>query len=242
MEPTILMETDSIVVLNKPAGLVVHGDGKVQEPTLADWILSRYPETKNVGEPLVVSHGKEERTILRPGIVHRLDRETTGVIVVAKTQEAFLHLKEQFQKRTTKKEYIAIVWNRFKEQTGVVDAPIGRSKTDIRKWATGRGARGLLREAVTEYQIIKELKEGDEVFSVIRLFPKTGRTHQIRVHMASISHPLVGDMLYAPGRPYALGIGRVALHARAITFLDIVGNICYVEAPFPDDLAHSVVL
>jgi 23S rRNA pseudouridine1911/1915/1917 synthase len=146
----ILFENDDVLVINKPAGLMVHSDGKRKEETLIDWIIEKYPELKNIGESIVVD-GEE---IDRPGIVHRIDEETSGVLIIAKTQSSFEHLKKQFQEHKIKKEYHAFVWGHFKEVEGILDVPIGRNKNDFRRWHAGCGTRGELREAVTKWQVI----------------------------------------------------------------------------------------
>src|SRR4051812_44282800 len=124
MEIHILYEDADIVAVNKPAGLVVHSDGKTVEPTLADWVLEKFPQTVEVGEPIITTDG---RTISRPGIVHRLDRETSGVMLVAKTHKGFECLKKQFQSHEIKKEYHAFVYGEMKSRGGTIDRPIGRS-------------------------------------------------------------------------------------------------------------------
>jgi len=215
--PTIIYEDNDVLVLNKPSGLVVHHDGRTTEPALTDWLLSKYPDMKGVGEPLVIRKGNQETYIDRPGIVHRLDRDTSGVIIVAKNQEAHAFLKRQFQEREAQKTYLAVVWGNIKEDFGTIDAPIGKSKNDFRQWQAGDKARGLKREAVTHFKVLKRLEENGEYFCICEVSPKTGRTHQIRVHMKYIHHPLVGDGLYAPGRPAALGFKNLALHAWKLT-------------------------
>ena len=139
MEPTIIFEDDNILVIDKPAGLMVHSDGRTKEETLSDWVLKKYPELKDVGEPW--------EDIPRPGIVHRLDKDTSGVMVLAKTQETFEELKGQFQERKIKKTYRAFAYDPFKEENGEIDRPIGKSKSDFRKWSAQPGSRGVQREA-----------------------------------------------------------------------------------------------
>lgn len=233
MEPTILYEDKDMIAVNKPAGLVVHGDGKTAEPTLADWVLEKYPEAKEVGEPWKNEKGE---TIYRPGIVHRLDRETSGVMLVAKTQKGFENLKAQFQEQKIRKIYHAFAYGQMKEKEGVIDRPIGRSKKDFRMWSAQRGARGEMREAVTEYQVAQTTKD----YSFVHVFPKTGRTHQIRVHFKAINHPLVGDSLYAPTTDNMLGFTRLALHSFETTFMDTKGKSHTVTAPYPEDFLHAV--
>ena len=231
-EIQILYEDEDIVAVDKPAGLVVHSDGRTKEPTLSDWVLEHYPDTRDVGEPIELSGGGE---IMKYGIVHRLDRETSGVILVAKNQDAFLFLKRQFQDRKIKKVYRAIVYGNFKESRGTVDKPIGKSKKDFRVWAVA-GTRGTLRDAVTEYKVLCGAKD----FSYVEVYPKTGRTHQIRVHMKAIQRPVVCDRLYAPKNDCALGMERVALHALSIGFFLRGGVEIKVVAPLPEDFKTAL--
>ncbi len=234
-----IFENNDFLVINKPPGIMVHGDGRSTEYTVADFVLEKYPETKEVGEPMRIRIGGEEKTIYRPGIVHRLDKDTSGVMVIAKTQDFFEYIKEQFKNRKVKKTYNAIVWGHFKEKEGVVKESIGRSASDFRKWSAMRGKRGELREAVTEYQVLDEFEKGGEKFSFIEVSPKTGRTHQIRVHMQYLQRPIVCDPLYA-GKKSCPMVGRLALHARKIEFLGPSGEIFSFEAPLPEDITEAL--
>ena len=229
----ILFENKNILAINKPSGLVVHSDGKTKEPSVCDWLLEKYPEMKDVGEPWVNQQGE---TISRPGIIHRLDRETSGVLIIAKNQKSYLWLKSQFQSREIQKTYNAFVYDCIKEEGGVIDRPIGRSNKDFRMYSAQRGARGEMREAVTEFKVIKRCSG----VSYVEVYPKTGRTHQIRVHFKAISHPVVCDSLYAPKRDTMLGFERLALHARKIELEDLGGKVLSVEAPLPDDFISAL--
>lgn len=243
----ILYEDSDILAINKPAGLMVHGDGRAEGPFLSDWILEKYPETKEVGEPARTTDGKD---IQRPGIVHRLDRETSGVLLLAKTQKGFKCLKQQFHDRKIKKKYLAYVWGDLKEEFGTINRPIGRSISDFRKWSAQRGARGELREAETYWSKVGSGKtpikddlgqEKNEPYTVVEVEPKTGRTHQIRVHFAAIQHPVIGDKLYAAKKPFALGFSRTALHALSIEFTNCLGKKVVVSAPLPADFVHAAL-
>jgi 23S rRNA pseudouridine1911/1915/1917 synthase len=259
--PQILREDKYFLIINKPAGLVVHPDGKTIEPTLCDWIVQNYPKIVGVGEP---SKGPNGVLLDRPGIVHRLDRETSGVLVIAKTQESFEFLKKSFQTRDVQKTYNTFVWGLVKEDKGSIDRPIGRSKTDFKKWSAERFARGDLRPATTEYKVLlrKSFVEGEEKgggeetvklsskdsknskiplnFTFVEAYPKTGRTHQIRVHFKAINHPVVGDALYAPNHPQMLGFKRLALHSRHISFTSLDGKRVEVEASLPEDFQSAL--
>lgn len=251
----ILFEDNNYIIFNKPAGLVVHADGRSTEPTLADWLIQNRPEMKNVGEPMVITLKAIENEagekmppktekILRPGIVHRLDKETSGVLVVAKNAAAFADLKEKFQEREVEKIYHTFVYGNVKESDGTIDRPIGRSKSDFRMWSAQRGARGEMREAVTNYRVLARASEGNtelgQLTTLLEVRPKTGRTHQIRVHFKAIHHPVVADSLYAPTQAALLGFKRLALHARKISFKGIDGTKISVEAPYPADFAKAV--
>lgn len=256
----ILFEDDNYIIFNKPAGLVVHADGRSTEPTLADWLVQNRPEMIDVGEPMTITSGaSKSETILRPGIVHRLDKETSGALVVAKNAAAFVDLKEKFQQRQVEKKYHTFVYGNVKENDGTIDRPIGRSKSDFRMWSAQRGARGEMREAVTHYRVLGrgvgrvEVGSGENVtidaslehapptpVTFLEVQPKTGRTHQIRVHFKAIHHPVVADSLYASTQPRLLGFKRLALHARALSFKGVTGKKISVEAPYPEDFEQAV--
>ncbi len=236
---SVLFEDKDLLVINKPAGLVVHGDGRTEEDTLADWLAESYPEVKNIGEHWEAPSGE---TILRPGIVHRLDRETSGVMVVAKTQESYEDLKEQFKNREVQKEYRVIVNGTFKDdiEGGVIDKPIGKSPSDFRKWSAQPGARGTLRDAVTEYTIISRVGIGNDGFAYISARPKTGRTHQIRVHFKAIHHSVLGDRLYGAKKVANIGtpVPRTMLHAWSIEFTNLAGEQVKYKSELPKDFEN----
>lgn len=261
----ILYEDKNILVLDKPAGISVHGDAHMskKEKTISDWILENYPKLKNVGEPMEVEYKGEKIKIFRPGIVHRLDKETSGVLLVAKNQKTFIFLKEQFQNHKIKKVYRAFVYGFVSDpkaslltsKRGVINVPIGRSQKDIRAYTAGRGAREPLKEAVTEYIILNKFTDidhsrtspvskvganQDNKFSYLEIYPKTGRTHQIRVHMRYINHPVVSDPLYRGEKDLALGMNRLALHAHFITFSLPSGEVKTIESPLPADFKKVI--
>jgi len=232
IDPTIIYEDGDVLVINKPAGVSVHKDGMREEETIADWFVRKYPEAGGVGEPLTLTNGT---VVDRPGIVHRLDKETSGVMVLAKNQRAYEFLKKQFQERETAKIYRTFVWGEMKNDSGTINLPIGRSQSDFRRRSAERGAKEPLRDAETHYEVL--LRGGG--FSEVRVKPKTGRMHQIRVHMKALQHPLVGDMLYAPRREYALGFERLALHAESLTITLPSGTKHTFEAPLPSDIEEA---
>lgn len=260
MNPKILYEDQYILALDKPSGLLVHGDGRSEAETLVDWIDKNYPDLKEVGESQTLQNGE---IIKRPGIVHRLDRDTSGVIIVCKTKEAHEFLKEQFQNREVEKVYNAVVWGSFSEELkeGKIDKPIGRSASDFRRWSAEYGAKGEMREAVTEYRVLAQSlkdnppsppyikggtrKETTDIlsnFSYLEIRPKTGRTHQIRVHLKAISHPVVCDRLYGPKINEAtetLGLKRLALHALSIKLKLPSGIQLTIESPLPEEFENA---
>jgi 23S rRNA pseudouridine1911/1915/1917 synthase len=224
------------VAINKPAGLVVHPDGKTKEATLTEWILKKYPKTKTVGEPIKTTSGDIER----PGIVHRLDRGTSGVLLITKTKKAHAFLKEQFQNQQVQKKYYAFIHGDMKEQWGTIEKPIGKSPRDFRRWLAGRGARGEMRPAETWWLVIAHARETGGGYSFVEIEPKTGRTHQIRVHFKAVQHPVVSDMLYAPEKGMSLGFKRTALHAGSITFTNLENKKITVKSPLPTDFKKAL--
>jgi 23S rRNA pseudouridine1911/1915/1917 synthase len=229
----IVYEDEAVLVVNKPSGLAVHEDGRSNEPVLTDWIRAAYPDVVGVGELMRLQNGT---MIDRPGIVHRLDKETSGVLIIAKTQDTFLHLKQQFQMRTVQKEYRAWVVGNVARATGTIDMPIGRSKNDFRRWSAGKDAGGTMRTAITRYTVLAATQEA----SYLSLEPKTGRTHQLRVHLRAIGHPIICDTRYNSKSEPMLGFQRLALHAHAITFEHPTTGITMVcEAPLPEDFVRA---
>ncbi len=230
MQPTIIHEDESLIVINKPAGLVVHSDQRTSEPTLAEWLLTRSPALATVGGMHTLDNARYEP---RMGILHRLDRETSGILLVAKNDEVFYFVQRQFSDHSIQKTYCAFVEGVFESKSGIVELPIGRSRSDFRRFATGVDARGTLRKATTTFNIIAT----NGKYSFVELIPKTGRTHQLRVHMHAIGHPIVSDSRY--GSSYALGFDRVALHAQKIEFTHPNGVRMAFEAPFPADFEQA---
>jgi 23S rRNA pseudouridine1911/1915/1917 synthase len=230
MPPTIIYEDSDLLVVNKPAGLVVHADGRTTEPTLSDWVLEKYPELKEVGGLHTLDMA---RYAPRAGILHRLDRETSGVILIAKDDETFYFLQRQFIAHTIEKTYHAVVEGVFEEKDGVIDLPIGRSRSDFRQWTTGSDARGNLRDALTTYHVV----HANNTYSFLELKPKTGRTHQLRVHLKAIGHPIVCDKRY--GTTCALQFTRLALHATSLTLTLKHGEQRTFTAPFPPEFTAA---
>jgi 23S rRNA pseudouridine1911/1915/1917 synthase len=228
-----IYEDENIVVINKPAKMLVHADGVSKEATITDWVVENYPESIDVGETGILKNGE---VIKRPGIVHRLDFETSGALLICKTQKSHDYFKKQFQDKTIQKEYHALVYGVVKNDEGTIDKPIGRHPTDFRRRLAESSARGEMREAITDYTVIEKRKDA----SFIHAFPHTGRTHQIRVHMKSLGHPIVCDSLYAPKGAHLFGIERLALHAYKITWTDTNGELKSAIAPYPTDFEQAL--
>jgi len=228
----ILFEDDQLLIVNKPAGMVTHPAYGNYMGTLVNALLHHCKRLSEVN------------TELRPGIVHRLDKDTTGLMVVAKSDAAHHFLARQFSKRTIEREYWALVWGRFKQPTGTIEASLGRSKRDRKKVTVTVDGK----HAVTEYEVIKEY----EFLSLVRLKLKTGRTHQIRVHLAHVGHPVFGDPAYG-GRSATWGglegkkaqraqnllklISRQALHAKTIGFVHpLTKELTRFDSELPADM------
>jgi len=235
-EPTalnILYEDPSIIVLDKPAGMVVHPAAGNPSGTLVNALLYHCQDLSGING------------VLRPGIVHRLDKDTSGVMVVAKNDEAYHHLIKQFRNRTVEKVYLAIAYGKFDQAEGLIDAAIGRHPKERKRMST-RTKKGRI--AITRWKRVESL----DGFSLLEIYPQTGRTHQIRVHLSSMGHPLLGDPLYGrKGRPGSIQdpvlkecvrrINRQALHAHRLAFdHPRTGGRVQFEAPLPQDIQEAL--
>lgn len=212
----VVYEDRDVIVVNKPVGMVVHPAPGHPDGTLVNALLW------HCGDSLSGING-----VLRPGIVHRIDRDTSGLIIAAKNDRAHLALAAQLQDHTLRREYEAVCVGNLREDAGTIDAPIGRNPADRKKMAVDRAGG---RPAVTHWQVIARYPG----YTHIRCRLETGRTHQIRVHMASIGHPLLGDVVYGAKKPYP-GLAGQCLHARKLTFVHPrTGRTVTVECPLPD--------
>lgn len=213
----IIYEDENFAVINKPRGMVVHQASSYRaNDTLVNALLFRLKDLSSING------------VIRPGIVHRLDKDTTGLLVVAKNDEAHRSLQSQIAAKTAKRIYIALTDGNFREESGVIDAPIGRSKRDRKKMAVVEGGR----RAVTHYTVLERFGR----YTLVRFELKTGRTHQIRVHSAHIGHPVTGDAVY--GGSTALFKGGQLLHAGRLELDDpATGERKVFEAPLPEDFA-----
>ena len=213
----VVYEDADVIVVNKPVGMVVHPAPGHPDGTLVNALLY------HCGKSLSGINGE-----LRPGIVHRIDRDTSGLLIAAKNDKAHLALSAQLQDHSLFRLYHAVVLGGFREESGTVDAPIARHPTDRKRMAVCRPGEG--REAVTHWQVV----DSHDGYSHITCRLETGRTHQIRVHMAHIGHPLLGDPVYGVKRPFP-GLTGQCLHAAQLTFTHpSTGECMTVEAPLPD--------
>ena len=226
-EPEILYENQDFLVINKPAGINTHPAFKnINQPSIASWLLFKYPEVKNVGEDP-----------LRPGIVHRLDKDTSGVLILAKNQKAFFYFKNLFLKRRIEKTYLVLVKGVIKKDSGQINFALAKSKKfGQRKIITKREANNNnnKRPALTYFQVEKRYQN----FTLLKVIPKTGRTHQIRVHLASIGFPVAGDKIYGVSKKDKYVLTRQMLHAQKISFLTPDKKQIAISAPLPKDFAE----
>ena len=235
-EPTplnILYEDPSVIVVDKPARMVVHPAAGNPSGTLVNALLYHCQDLSGING------------VLRPGIVHRLDKDTSGVMVVAKDDEAYHHLTKQFRNRTVEKVYLAIAYGKFNQAKGLIDAAIGRHPKERKRMST-RTKKGRI--AITRWKRVENL----DGFSLLEIYPQTGRTHQIRVHLSSMGHPLLGDPLYGrKGRPGSIQdpllkecvrrMSRQALHAHRLAFdHPRTGERVHFEAPLPQDIQEAL--
>lgn len=225
-DPGVVFEVvyvdDSVAVIDKPVGLVVHPGAGTTSSTLAHGLLARFPEMVDVGPPE------------RPGIVHRLDRDTSGLLVCALTNEALSYLSEELANRSMHRSYLAIVAGCPEAATGTVDAPIGRSRRSRTKMTVTEDGR----EARTHYEVLETWRQ-PTVASLLRCTLDTGRTHQIRVHLRAIDLPVLGDPIY--GKPDPFNIGRPLLHAAEVSFLHpATGELVEFSSEPPSDFAGAV--
>lgn len=220
----VVHEEEAFAVVEKPPGLVVHPGAGVAHGTLANGLVARYPEllsAADLGDPR------------RPGIVHRLDAGTSGLLVVARTAPAYAALTDQLRRRAVERRYLALVVGAVEATAGVVDAPVGRGTTDRTRMAVAASGR----TARTHYRVRERFGHAERDFTLLECRLETGRTHQIRVHMAAIGHPVAADGRY--GDPRGLrGLDRPFLHAYRLAFgHPITGVAVSFEAPLPADLA-----
>lgn len=229
MNLKIIDKTKDYLIINKPAGLIVHGAPHIKEPTLIEGLIKKYSKIKKVGDDPA-----------RPGIVHRLDKLVSGLMIIACTNESFDNLKKQFQKRTVAKYYTALVYGQIEADEGRIDFPIYRSKGGYKMVAlpktVKREKNPLGRTALSEFEIMKRYIN----YTFLKVRIKTGRTHQIRCHLAAFGHPVVGDDLYGTNKTRLknkkLGLNRIFLHAHRLEFDNLRGERKKYKLELPDEL------
>lgn len=237
LNPHILYEDADVIVLEKPASLLVHETSRKEPHTLVAWLLKKYPEIENIGEEKY-----------RAGIVHRLDKDVSGIMVVAKTQEMYEYLKKQFKKRSITKEYTALVYGAPLQHSGKINLPIGRNPKGKFVAHPRSQKKKLLskdRNAVTHYTVRERIKN----FSIFKIQILTGRTHQIRAHLAYLGHPIVGDKEYGPKKAFhklfskkikVISAPRIMLHSHKLEFKNREGNIKKFESPLPKEFKKFI--
>ncbi len=222
----ILYEDEHLIIINKPAGLVVHPAPGHETGTLVNALLSHCQNLAGIGG------------VQRPGIVHRLDKDTTGAIAVAKTDYAHQHLQGQIKAKTARREYWGIVWGSPHRERATINLPIGRHPVDRKKMAVIPIEKGG-REAVTHWRILERLGN----YTLMEFLLETGRTHQIRVHCSHTGHPIVGDPIYSSGRSVGVNLSGQALHARKLSLIHPVsGKEIEAIAPLPDDFTKLLAV
>lgn len=214
LEPSVVYQDSSILVINKPSGLLTHPrNDQDKRESVAGWLAQNYP-----------------------GAVwaHRLDKETSGLLLIAKTPEALIYYRQLFHDRKIQKTYIALAYGHPKQDHGVIDAPLFKFGTR-QSMRPPRDGKTLERAASTEYKVIKKF----ETYALLEVTPKTGRTHQIRIHLRSIGHPIVCDPIYAEkSRVCPLELGRLFLHAQKLAFTDMQGQAMTLETDIPPELEN----
>jgi len=223
MNVSIIFESENFLIINKPSGLVVHPFDYSIEGTLIDFLMSHSLEIFNINNPITL---QDKRIINLGGIVHKLDRDTSGVMVIAKNLATFDELKTQFRNHTIKKTYLALVEGNVQQDEFTIDAPLGRNKKDYKQQVNPTNPRGELRDAVTHVKVVTR----NEKATLIELTPKTGRTHQLRAHMSHIGHPIVGDKAYGSTHDSA----RIMLHAKSLMF-DLFAEKYFFAAENPEE-------
>lgn len=238
---TVIYEDENFLALNKPAGLLMHKIKTFKNfpamPTLTDWLVQNYPQIKKVGDD----------PEFRPGIVHRLDKDVSGIVLVAKNQTYFEYLKTLFKNRQIKKTYLALVCGEIKPECGIINKPIGIKTGTIKR--TTAPASKMVKAAITKYRLIKCLKLGEKNYSLLEVEPITGRTHQIRLHLASLGYPIVGDKIYGSksrkskrlscAENFKIWLGasqsRLMLHSLSVEFLLEPQKRIKIEAEPPEE-------
>lgn len=220
LEPKIIAEDKDYLIIEKPSGLIAHyALNDKNSFALTDWLIKKYPAIKKVGEDPV-----------RPGLVHRLDKEASGLMVIAKNQKTFAHLKSQFQNHLIKKEYLALAYGKILTNEGLIDFPLSRSKITGKMAAKPRGSAG--HDAITNFVVLKRFSR----YTYLKVIIKTGRSHQIRAHLKAYGYPLVGDKLYQNKKIKPAELKRLFLHAATLGFNDLENNWQEFNSDLPLEL------
>ena len=231
--PNLLFENNNFLIIEKPIGLLVHPTDIGEKNTLVDWLVKKYPKIKEVGEQKY-----------RAGIIHRLDKDVSGIMVVVKNNITFFHLKEQFKKRLVKKEYTALVYGNIEDEKGEINLPIGRNKDGQFVAHPRKGKEKFAdkdRIAKTKYEVLEYVKD----YTLLKVRILTGRTHQIRAHLSAIGHPIIGDKLYKPKKKFfhlfqkrikVVELDRIFLHLTKIGFNDVQLQWQEFDSPLPKNL------
>jgi len=222
----IIYKDENIIAVNKPAGLLAHPDFKERKNTLVNGLIAKFPEIIGIGD-------KSADSWARPGIVHRLDKDTSGVMVIARNQKSFKELKKLFKNRKVRKRYLVVIYGKLKNKSGVIEKSLARAGNYKKQVIAGRKTKTKIRLAATEYKVLKEFKG----YSLVEARPRTGRMHQIRVHFFSLGHPVAGDKIYkikSKLKSKQINAKRQLLHAGQIKF-ELLGKKYSFSSPLPSD-------
>lgn len=226
----IIYEDKNVLVINKPAGITVFPEDGTKRKSLADYLLKKFPNLKNIGKPP------------RYGIVHRLDKDTSGMLLVAKSNKTLQFLQKEFKEGKVFKKYLALIIGCLKNKEGEIKTLVGRSPKDRKKQKVflphePQSKRKGLRKAITEYRVLKKLSDGKNLYTLVEVFPKTGRKHQIRVHLVFLGCPIAGDKIYGfKNQPVPSGLTRQFLHASYLKVKLPGGQIKEFHSPLVKDL------
>lgn len=226
MQLKIIYEDIDLIVVDKPSGIIVFSEKKIKQKTIIDLLLKQYPKLKNIGKSL------------RYGLIHRLDKDTSGILLIAKNNQSLIFFQKQFQLKKVVKKYIALVIGKIKKNKGKIETIIERSPKNRKKQKVYLSGEPLpkkenLRKAVTEYRVLKKFKN----YTLVEVCPKTGRKHQIRCHFAYLSHPIVGDIMYGfKNQPCPQNLKRQFLHANYLKIKLPDGKTKVFKSNLPNDL------
>jgi 23S rRNA pseudouridine1911/1915/1917 synthase len=236
MEPKIIFENQEVVVIEKPAGMVANQAESVTGETVQGWFLGKFLDDPVSNDKI----DKNSEFYQKGGVVHRLDKDTSGVMILAKNEAAYVFLKQQFLERKVEKKYIAMVHGGFRDKSGEVAKPLMRHPRDRKRFTTGGDP---LRTAITEWKVVREFIMNNEQFTLLELFPHTGRTHQLRVHMQYLHHPIVSDSIYGFAKRWQEDLRwcpRLFLHAQMLKLVLPGGKESVFESKLPVELERAL--